>query len=78
MQFLTWCQTEEQRNEIVTLQAEDSFNRGDVLAAATFFAQSSKPFEEVTLRFMDKKSPDALREYLLLRLDKLKRTVSIS
>jgi hypothetical protein len=45
------------------------------IPAAQIYAQCSKPFEEVVLGFIDRGERDALRYYLISRLERLKRQV---
>jgi hypothetical protein len=49
---------------------------GRYIQSAQCYAQSSKSFEEVVLRFVDKNERDALRYYLVAKLERLRRTVS--
>lgn len=49
---------------------------GRFIQAAQCYAQSSKPFEEVVLSFVDKNERDALRYYLVAKLERLRRSAS--
>lgn len=46
------------------------------MLSAKYFAQSTVPFEEVALKFVERDERDALRNYLLTKVDKLKKVVS--
>lgn len=63
------------RTAIYAAQADHYFDQGRMIQAAEAYAQSSKPFEEVVLRFIDKEERDALRYYLSRCLEKLKKNV---
>jgi hypothetical protein len=45
------------------------------MLSAKYFAQSTVPFEEVALKFVERDERDALRSYLLTKVDKLKKVV---
>lgn len=57
-------------------QARAFFKEGRYFQAAQAFAQCSVTFEEVTLKFLDVGQRDALRSYLISRLERTKRSVS--
>jgi hypothetical protein len=46
------------------------------MLSAKYYAQSTVPFEEVALKFVERDERDALRSYLLTKVDKLKKVVS--
>lgn len=60
----------------MTAQAHAYFASGRFFPAAQSYAQCSVTFEEVTLKFLDAGERDALRSYLISRLERTKRTVS--
>ena len=60
----------------MTAQAHAYFVDGRYFQAAQSYAQCSVTFEEVTLKFLDVGERDALRSYLISRLERTKRTVS--
>ncbi|KAF9438781.1 hypothetical protein BGZ76_004857 [Entomortierella beljakovae] len=62
-----------QRDKVLTLQANHNFSQGLYMLSAKYYAQSTVPFEEVALKFVEQDSRDALRSYLLAKLDKLKK-----
>jgi hypothetical protein len=59
-----------------TSQANHYFDTGRYLLSASYYAQSSVPFEEVVLKFVEKDERDALRQYLLAKLAHFKKAVS--
>jgi hypothetical protein len=69
--------TAAQRDTILASQALAFFEEGRYFQAASAFAQCSVPFEEVTLKFLDAGERDALRSYLVSRLERTRRTVSL-
>ena len=67
-----------QRDKVITTQANDYFNQGRYLLSANYFAHSaSVAFEEVALRFVERDERDALRIYLVSKLEKLKKGVRV-
>jgi hypothetical protein len=50
-------------------QANNYFNNGRYLIAASCYAQTNLPLSRVSLKFMEKKETDALKTYLLNKLD---------
>lgn len=69
-------QTPRQRDQVLAAEADHYFSLGRYIQSAQCYAQSSKSFEEVVLRFVDKNERDALRYYLVAKLERLRRTVS--
>ncbi|CAI2181674.1 1175_t:CDS:10 [Funneliformis geosporum] len=70
---LQYCKNPAQRDKVLTTQAEHYFLCKHYLLSATYYAQSTVPFEEVALKFVERDERDALRNYLLNKLDKLRR-----
>ncbi|CAI5527635.1 unnamed protein product [Closterium sp. Naga37s-1] len=70
---LSFCRTPLQRDRVYAAQAESAFKDGDYERAATFFARTAHqvPFEEVALKFVEAGQQDALRSFLLHKLDHL-------
>lgn len=60
---------------ITAAQADTYFADGRYFQAAQAYAQCSVTFEEVTLKFLDAGERDALRSYLISRLERTKKTV---
>ncbi|WAR63884.1 hypothetical protein PtB15_16B43 [Puccinia triticina] len=61
------------RDKILVSQANHYLQTGKHISAAQIYAQCSEPFEEVVLGFIDRGERDALRYYLISRLEQLKR-----
>ncbi|KAG0252035.1 hypothetical protein BG011_007258 [Mortierella polycephala] len=62
-----------QRDRVLTLQANHNFSQGRYMLSAKYFAQSTVAFEEVALKFVERDERDALRSYLLAKVDKLRK-----
>ncbi|OMO98799.1 hypothetical protein COLO4_13682 [Corchorus olitorius] len=62
-----------QRDQVYLVQAEDAFTSRDFLRAASFYAKINYilSFEEITLKFISVSEQDALRTFLLRKLDNL-------
>lgn len=58
-------------------QARALFEEGRFFQAAQCYSQCSVTFEEVSLKFLDAGERDALRVYLISRLERTKRTVGL-
>lgn len=69
------AQTAPQRDHVLAAQAHAFFKDGRYFQAAQAYAQCSVTFEEVTLKFLDVNERDALRSYLVSRLERTRRTV---
>lgn len=67
------CRDALQRDQVYLVQAEDAFNTKDFLRAASFYAKINYvlSFEEITLKFISIGEQDALRTFLLRKLDNL-------
>ncbi|KAJ3194065.1 hypothetical protein HK101_003570 [Irineochytrium annulatum] len=74
---MTYAKTEADRDVIVTTQAEFYFNQKRYQLSANYFAQSlSLSFEEVALRFLEQNETLALKQFLLKKLERLKRSLN--
>jgi vacuolar protein sorting-associated protein 18 len=73
--MLTGEQTASQRDIVLSRQAQKFFDDGRYFQAAQAYAASSASFEEVILKFIDTGERDALRSYLVSRLERTKKTV---
>ncbi|KAL4241619.1 VPS18 family protein [Abortiporus biennis] len=71
---LQYAKTASQRDNVTSAQARAFFNEGRYFQAAQAFAQCSVTFEEVTLKFLDAGQRDALRSYLISRLERTRKT----
>ncbi|CAG8467025.1 8972_t:CDS:10 [Ambispora gerdemannii] len=71
---LTYCKNNPaQRDKVLTTQADYYFSQGRFILSANYYAQSTVPFEEVALKFVERDERDALRDYLMNKLEKLRR-----
>ncbi|THH09346.1 hypothetical protein EW146_g8708 [Bondarzewia mesenterica] len=71
---LKYAKTAGQRDHILSAQAHTFFTEGRYFQAAQTYAQCSVTFEEVTLKFLDANERDALRSYLVSRLERTRKT----
>jgi vacuolar protein sorting-associated protein 18 len=60
---------------VLAAQANGFFSEKRYFEAAQCYAQCSVTFEEVTLKFIDAGERDALRSYLISRLERTRKTV---
>jgi hypothetical protein len=58
-----------QRDKVLTCQAEHHFNKDQFELAAQLYARTERSFEEVALRFLNKGERDALKTYLLRKIE---------
>ncbi|KAG5652301.1 hypothetical protein H0H81_005523 [Sphagnurus paluster] len=70
---LRYAKSATQRDYVLSAQANAFFNEGRFFQAAQCYAQCSTPFEEVTLKFLDAGERDALRSYLISRLERTRK-----
>ncbi|KAJ3120771.1 hypothetical protein HK098_004251 [Nowakowskiella sp. JEL0407] len=71
---LSFAKNEAQRDKILTTQAEYYFSQGRYILSASYYAQSvSLSFEDIVLKFISKNEREALKEFLVKRLEKLKK-----
>ncbi|KAK1279700.1 hypothetical protein QJS04_geneDACA003179 [Acorus gramineus] len=70
---LAHCRNPLQRDQVYLVQADAAFSSKDFYRAASFYAKMSYilSFEEISLKFIDIGEQDALRTYLLRKLDNL-------
>jgi len=68
---LSYCSPMEtlQRDAVLTVQAHHVFDEGDFESAATLFAKTKVPIEDVAMRFIVAQQCRALRTFLLHKLD---------
>ncbi|KAF9455054.1 hypothetical protein P691DRAFT_691384 [Macrolepiota fuliginosa MF-IS2] len=71
---LRFSKTAYQRDRVLAAQADAYFKEGRYFQAAGCYAQCSATFEEVVLKFLDAGERDALRSYLISRLERTKKT----
>jgi vacuolar protein sorting-associated protein 18 len=72
-----YLQTASQRDHVLSAQANAYFAEGRYFPAAQCYSQCSVPFEEVALKFLDVNERDALRLYLISRLERTRKTVNL-
>nr|ATA62870.1 putative zinc ion binding protein [Hesperocyparis bakeri] len=72
---LEHCRNTFQRDQVYSVQAEAAFSTKDFMRAAFFYAKTNYivSFEEVALKFVAAGEQDALRTFLLRKLDNLGR-----
>lgn len=63
---------------MTSAKADAFFAQRRFVQAAELYAQSSRSFEEVVLKFIDREERDALRNYLHSRLGRLRKSVRMS
>ncbi|XP_077238877.1 zinc ion binding protein isoform X2 [Tasmannia lanceolata] len=70
---LAHCRYPFQRDQVYLVQAEAAFSAKDFVRAASFYAKMNYilSFEEITLKFIGVSEQDALRTFLLRKLDNL-------
>ncbi|KAL3688498.1 hypothetical protein R1sor_014807 [Riccia sorocarpa] len=70
---LEYCRDQFQRDQVYATQAEAEFKAGNYDRAASYYAKANSvaSFEEVALKFVSAGEQDALRTYLLRKLDYL-------
>ncbi|KAF6767215.1 Clathrin, heavy chain/VPS, 7-fold repeat [Kalmanozyma brasiliensis GHG001] len=68
-----------QRGTVLSFQGDRYFAEGKYIQAAQCYAQTfMRAFEEIVLRFTDVEQRDALRYYLVMRLERLDKTVDVA
>ncbi|KAG1445287.1 hypothetical protein G6F46_010953 [Rhizopus delemar] len=65
------CKSPAQRAHVYAAQAQDEFERERYTISAQCFAKSNVPFDQVVLKFTRAKEKEALRYYLVHRLERL-------
>ncbi|KAL1748553.1 Pep3/Vps18/deep orange family-domain-containing protein [Schizophyllum fasciatum] len=70
---LRYVKTASQRDHVLSAQAAAYFAEGKYFQAAQCYAQCSVSFEEVALKFLDVNERDALRSYLISRLERTRK-----
>ncbi|KAN0100510.1 Pep3/Vps18/deep orange family domain containing protein [Tylopilus felleus] len=71
---LRYAKTATQRDKVLSVQAHAFFEEKRYFQAAQCYTQCSVSFEEVTLKFLDVGERDALRSYLISRLERTRKT----
>ncbi|KAI9491455.1 Pep3/Vps18/deep orange family-domain-containing protein [Zychaea mexicana] len=70
---LQYCKDPAQKDKVYTAQAKDYFGQRRYQMSAKYFAESAVAFEEVTLKFVEKNERDALRIYLVKKLERFRK-----
>lgn len=68
---LSVCRNGFERQQVLTAQADKYFDKGEYDRAAVIYAKTSRSFEEVALKFLDKETRDSLLLFLLQKLKSL-------
>lgn len=74
--FLKIKKTSNQRDVVLTAQAESFFAEGQFIRSAQCYALCSASFETVILKFIDAEEREAMRYYLTAKLERTLKTVS--
>lgn len=69
-----YAKTAAQKDAVATASGDYLVGKGQYSEAAAVYGRSTKPFEQVSLKFIDKGEQDALRKYLLTKLSTLKKS----
>ncbi|KAH0445460.1 hypothetical protein IEQ34_025455 [Dendrobium chrysotoxum] len=74
-QALKYAKSSIQREQVLSSQGDLFFRDGKFIQAAQCYAQTfSRTFEEIVLQFLDCNERDALRYFLVMRLERLRRS----
>ncbi|RAH64428.1 vacuolar protein sorting protein DigA [Aspergillus aculeatinus CBS 121060] len=76
-QALQYARTSAQKDAVSTVSGDFLAEKGRYLEAATVWGRSSKGFEEVCLKLINRGEHDALRKYLLSQLSTYKKSSSM-
>jgi hypothetical protein len=72
---LKHVKTAPQRDLVLSAQGDSFFKEGRHIQAAQCYSQSfTRTFEQVVLKFLDANAKDALRYYLVVRLERLRKS----
>lgn len=71
---LQYAHTAAQKDTVATASGDYLVEKGLFIEAAGIYGKSSKPFEDVALSFIDNGQTDALRKYLLTKLNTYKKS----
>ncbi len=66
---LSYAHSDHDRDVIMSSEGDHLFEKGDYVGAATSYAKSTKPFEEISLLFLAKQEKNALKRFVRMRLD---------
>lgn len=71
---LQYCKNPLQKDKVWSAQADHYFNDNNFQLAATYYGKTQKSFEEVTLKFLNINDQNALKTYLLTKLENIKNS----
>lgn len=71
---LRYAKSASQKDSVATASGDYLSSKGQYLEAANIWGKSSKAFEEVCIQLIDNGQEDALRKYLLAKLDSYKKS----
>ena len=71
---LQYANNTAQRDAVATASGDFLLAKGRYAQAASVYGKGTKPFEEVSLAFLDAGAKDALRTYLITKLSSLKKS----
>jgi len=69
-----YAHTTAQKDAVAVASGDHLAEKGMYIEAAAVYGKSSKPFEDVALAFIDKGQNDALRKYLLTKINTYNKT----
>lgn len=69
-----YARTAAQKDAVAMASGDYLIGKGQYLEAADVYGKSSRPFEQVTLTFIDHGEQDALRKYLVTKISTYKRS----
>lgn len=78
---IKYCKTDSQKDQVWSVQGDYYFSQKQYELAAQFYGETSKPFEEITLKFIQAKEYSALMKFLKEKLrkfplkNKMQRTI---
>jgi hypothetical protein len=69
---LEYCREPGQKDKVYSVQAEKYFAQRNFELAARYYGRTTKSFEEVALKFIQMNERDALRTFLIFKLESLR------
>ncbi|KAJ1976726.1 tethering complex subunit [Dimargaris verticillata] len=69
-----YARTSAEKNLILGAQADQYYAQGRFVLSATYYAQTTKPFEEIALKFVAQPDQKALECYLSQKLERLRKS----
>ncbi|CEG64403.1 hypothetical protein RMATCC62417_01382 [Rhizopus microsporus] len=65
------CKLPTQRAQVYAARAQEEYEQKRYLQSAQYFAKSNVPFDQVVIKFIQKGEKDALRQFLIFRIERL-------